>query len=350
MSPIAWNLITKNIQPDEQMRRQIRQQLARLKEHCRAYSSDKVHLQVVLEKHPRKRLHTAELTLRLPGNILRGESSEPHLMTAFDNALQVVLRGLESGKGGRQRRALRKRDRAGEQPQAPANAGFAAEPQPRGSGPQNLQDVLREFFRQNYHWLLHHARRHIRHEQTTGDIPPGALDPRDIVDEVARRAEANVRRKPKSMSWLVWVFRLLHEEFRRQRERLKQELADAIPTEKRTTLPELRPKALLPLEQMLEQEITPQTITTGDVVPNPEALPPDRLVEEKELLEQLQDAIGNWPRPEREVFELYFVRGFEPGEIAQITREPLEQVKGTLATVQARLREELLQAEPRLAA
>ena len=350
MSPIAWNIVTRNIQPDEWSQREIRQKLARLDEYFKAYSSDKVHLQVLLEKHPKKPLHTAELTLRLPANILRSEKSAPALMTAFNKALQVVLGELETGKGGKQRGALRKRDRGSKQPQAPENSGFAAEPQARGSGPQNLQDVIREFFQQNYHLLLGHARRHIRHEETAGDIPAGALDARDIVDEVARRAETNVSRKPKRMSWVVWVFHFLHEELRRQRERLKQEQAEAIPTEKRTTLPELRPEALQPLEQMVEAVVEPQVIRTEDLVPNPEAVPPDRLVEEKELLEQLQEAIRSWPRPEREVFELYFVRGFEPGEIAHITREPLKEVKVTLATVQARLREELLQADARLAA
>ena len=184
----------------------------------------------------------------------------------------------------------------------------------------------------------------------TGDIPAQALDARDIVDEVARQAEAKASRKPKKMSWRVWLFHLLHEELRRQRERLKQEQAEAIPTEKQTIVPELQPKALQPMEQMVEKVLEPQVLRTEDVVPNAEAVPPDRILEDKELLEQLQGAVQNWPRPERETFELYFVQGFEPDEIARITGQPLKQVKETLASVQRRLREELLQEEARIAA
>jgi hypothetical protein len=37
---------------------------------------------------------------------------------------------------------------------------------------------------------------------------------------------------------------------------------------------------------------------------------------EKDLLEPLQTAVQNWPRAERDIFELYFIEGFEPDEIA----------------------------------
>ena len=211
-------------------------------------------------------------------------------------------------------------------------------------------NIIARNIQQNYHRLLYHARRHIRHEEMTGDIPAGALDARDIVDEVARQAETNVSRKPKKVSWLVWLFHLLHEELRRHRERLKQEQAEAIPTERETIVPELKPKALQPMEQMVERVLEPQVLRAEDVVPNPEAEPPDRILEEKELVEELQGAVQSWPRPEREAFELYFVQGFEPDEIAQITGQPLKQVKETLATVQGRLRKELLQEEARIAA
>lgn len=348
MASILWNIITRNIQPDEQA--EIRPKIARLEKHLKDSPPDKVHLQIVLEKHPRKPLHTAKLTLRMPSNVLRAEKSAPELRQAFDDALQSLLGELESGKARRRREVSKQADQAPERPPAPETGGFAAEPQAQGTGPQNLQDIIREFFQQHYNRLLYHARRHIRHEELTGEIPAGALDARDIVDEVARQAEAKASRKPKKVHWLVWLFHLLHEELRRQRERLKEEQAEAIPTEKRATLPELKPKALQPMEQMVEKVIEPQILHKEDVIPNPEAVPPDRVLEEKELLEELQDALQSWPRPEREIFELYFVQGFEPDEIAQITGQPLKQVKDTLATVQARLRQELLQEEARAAA
>ena len=43
-------------------------------------------------------------------------------------------------------------------------------------------------------------------------------------------------------------------------------------------------------------------------------------------------------------------RNIQPDENARITGQPLKQVKETLATVQGRLRKELLQEEARIAA
>jgi RNA polymerase sigma factor (sigma-70 family) len=193
----------------------------------------------------------------------------------------------------------------------------------------------------DYYHLVYHARRHLRHWELAEEIPRGALDARDIVDEVVRQAEIQASRKPKRMNGRVWLFHLLHDELRRQLRRLKQEHTQAIPTEKRITLPELEAKTLQPLEQMVEKVIEPQILRAQDVIPDPDAVPPDRFVAEKELLQQLQAAIQSWPEREREVFELYFVRRFEPEEIAQITGQPLNKVKRTVARVQSLVRAEM---------
>jgi RNA polymerase sigma factor (sigma-70 family) len=345
MASIVWKLITRDIEAEEQTRQQIRHEIALLEERLTGFAPEKLHLQIVLERHQRKPLYTAQLMLRLPANLLPSEKSAPDLMKAFDEALEALLGELDPGKSRHQRRAPREPDRGAEQSQPPPRARFAAEPQPQGIGLQNLRDVIREFFQQHYQRLLYHAQRHIRHNEMTGDVSLGAIDPHDIVDEVARQAEANVKRKPKRMSWLVWLFYLLHKELRRQRDLLKQEEAEAVPTEKPTILPELKPGSLQPLEQMVEEVIEPQVIRTEDVIPNPEAVPPDRILEERELLEDLQDAIQKWPQPEREAFELYYVQGFEPDEIAPVTSQPLTKVKDILAKIQGKLREELLREE-----
>src|SRR5690349_20859142 len=124
MASIVWNIITRNIHADEQVRKEVRQKLAGLEKHLEVFPPTNLHLQVLLEKHPKKPLHTVELTLRLPANILRSKRSAPDLMTAFDDALQILLGELESGKGGGQRGALSKSNQGGEQAQAPV--GFAA--------------------------------------------------------------------------------------------------------------------------------------------------------------------------------------------------------------------------------
>jgi len=51
-------------------------------------------------------------------------------------------------------------------------------------------------------------------------------------------------------------------------------------------------------------------------LPDLHAVPADQIAVEKDLLEPLQNTLRTWPRAERDIFELYFIEGFEPDEIA----------------------------------
>jgi ribosomal subunit interface protein len=345
MQFVLWNIVGNNVQVDEPLQRKLWQKITRLEKHLKGFPAEKVHLQLLLEKPPRKALHRVTLTLQLPADILRAEKSAPELLKGFDEALEALRRKLEAFQSGHQGEELQKYGQPRPQAPTPEWAGFAAEPQSPGSGPQQLKDLIRQFFKHHYRSLLHHARRDMRHDELAGALPGGVLDARDLVAEVARRAEAHPNRKPEKMSWRVWLYHLLHEELRRQRRRLREERATEVSTEQRTTLPELKPEALQPEEEMVEKVLEPQPIQIEDVVPDPNAVPPDQIVEEKELLEQLQDTLRSWPPLERELFELYFVQGFEPQALAQITRQPLKKVKDTLLSIQRRLREELREEE-----
>jgi len=345
MQSIQWNIITRNIEVDQEFQGKLRLKIARLEKHLKGFSPERLYLQIRLEKHPSRQLYSTTLTLTSPADIFRAEKSAPDVLKAFDDALHALQRELEPLSSPRAHNHAGKHHETREHSPAAETASFAAEPEPRGAGPQNFQDIVRKFLRHHYHRLFHHARRDIRHDELTGNLPTGALDPRDIVDEVARQAEANANRKPEKVSWRVWIFHLLHEELRRQRRIFKQQQAHEIPTEKRASVVELKPEALQPLEQTVEKVIEPQVIRIEDIVPDPEAIPPDRFVEEKELLEELQEAIQTWPRPERELFDLYFVQGFEPEEIVQITGQPLKKVKDTFPIVQNRVREQMLEEE-----
>src|SRR5207244_1702283 len=76
----------------------LREKIAKFEKHLKHFRPDTVHLQVALERHPQKVLHTAALTLRLPSNILRSEKFAPDVIKTFDDAVKALLRELESLK------------------------------------------------------------------------------------------------------------------------------------------------------------------------------------------------------------------------------------------------------------
>ena len=92
----SWNLVTKNFHAHEQLQQKLRQTLTKLQQHLEHFPSDALHLQVVLEKHPRKPQFTAGLVLRVPSNILHSEHEAPDPVPALNGAVKSLLRQLAS--------------------------------------------------------------------------------------------------------------------------------------------------------------------------------------------------------------------------------------------------------------
>ena len=108
-TPLPWNLLTKNLRGHELLRDKIRQKISKLEKYLVHFPPDSVHLQINLERHLKKPLFFAGLTLRLPSNILHTQksaadvggnlrmiSSAPHPNPAFYH--QTLAQALATGK------------------------------------------------------------------------------------------------------------------------------------------------------------------------------------------------------------------------------------------------------------
>ena len=71
---------------------------------------------------------------------------------------------------------------------------------------------------------------------------------------------------------------------------------------------------------------------------------PDEVVTEHELVDYFQRAAATWPEKDRAVFELHFLEGFEPDEVAMLEKMKPEQVSELIEIIQARLRHLLREA------
>jgi ribosomal subunit interface protein len=325
---IPWNIVTKNLSPGDAripLEKKLQQKIAKFDRHLSHFAPDAVHLQIVLEKHPRKDRYLASLTLRVPSDILHSEEAGRDLIGAFDEAVQSLLRKVKSYKTTRHGEKFWKRKERREKLHALKATGFAFERQDEGEGPQTQKDVVRELFQQHDKEFLRHVRRHILQDELAGDLPKDAVNPRDVLKEVARRAEAKADKGPKRGSWLTWFYRLIHEELKRQRRLLKQKKPE--PVRKTKTSPE-------------ETRVTASRAPAAEVIR--EEVPPEQIAARKDVVAQLEQDMRNWPRPEREVFELYYVEGLDPEEIMMVTNQPLKTVRETLESIQHRLREEML--------
>lgn len=343
---LPWNLVTKNLHGHELLRKKLHQKITKLEKHLKHFPAHTVHLHIALERNPKKECHTAALTLRVPSNILRGEKSAPDVIKAFDDALKALLRELESLKAEWRRETFWKRKARRAELRALIGARFAAEPQAEGAGPQSVRDVIRELLASHHARLLRYVRRQLWHDITAGEVPRDAIDPRAVVDEVARRALAAPQKKPDGMNYLLWFYVLARQELARRRKALKVQANEAVPLEAPQVLPDDLAvaegyDAEQPLD-IIERELEPTVAETKDLLPDPRAESPAEIVSRRELLAELRRAASAWPTPEREVFELYFVEGFEPDEVAMILGQPVSRVRELTESLQKRLRTEAL--------
>ena len=320
---IPWNVVTKNLSPGDAripLEKKLQQKMAKFERFLVRFPPDAVHLQIDLEKHPRKDRYLASLTLRVPSDILHSEEAGRDLIGAFDEAVKSLLRKLKSYKSSERGEKFWKRKTRREKLHALKACRFAFEPEKQGEGPQTRKEVVRELFRQHDKEFLRHARRHILHDERAGDLPKDAIKPRDVLNEAMRRAMAKADEGPKRGSWLAWFYRLIHKELKRQRrlwEERKPGQVKASPDDTRVTA---------------RQE------SGGDM----EKVPPVEIAARKDVVAQLEQDMRNWPRPEREVFELYYVEGLDPEEIMMVTNQPLKSVRQNLESIQRRLRDEML--------
>ena len=91
-----------------------------------------------------------------------------------------------------------------------------AEPVEDETGPQTLAEVVASLIAAHDQQLLAHARRVLHMAELTGDIPAGAIDARDSVNEVVRICLAALEKKPSDLTYEEWFYRLVVEETGRQ--------------------------------------------------------------------------------------------------------------------------------------
>ena len=94
----SWNIVTKGFHAHEQVHQKVRSALSKLERHLEHFPSDALHLQIVLEKHPRRPQFTAGLVLRVPSNIMHSEHDAPDPVSALNGAVKTLLRQLASLK------------------------------------------------------------------------------------------------------------------------------------------------------------------------------------------------------------------------------------------------------------
>ena len=345
-SAIKWNIINKNLSPGFIAKEKLARKIAELGKYLVHFRPETLYLQVTLEKLAENGTYTVRLTLRLPSNILHVEKTDGDLLQAIDctiAALKSELSLLKAEARGdyRWKRSAWSARRNAEE------ALVFSEPMESGAGPQSQVDIVADLLAAHDEHLLAHARRGVRMAELSGELPRGAVEARDIVDEAARICLLHPEEKPDELTHEQWFYRLIRDELVRHRRQLAQEQLFR-------TEPRGEPQGSLedeaegydaeqPLD-LITREIEPEEDLPEERIADPALVPPDAAIAGKELVEWFQQEVKCWPASEQEAFELYYLVGLDAGEIAMIRQERKEGTEALLAEIQLGLRDLLRRA------
>src|ERR1039457_6444166 len=102
---LKWNPVTKGMRPHAQLQNKLQEKIAQLETHLQHFPSHAVHLQVNMERHPKRGWFATALTLRLPSNVLESKKSGSDPLPVFYRAIKALLREVAVLKSALRREA-----------------------------------------------------------------------------------------------------------------------------------------------------------------------------------------------------------------------------------------------------
>ncbi|HWP27086.1 MAG TPA: HPF/RaiA family ribosome-associated protein [Xanthobacteraceae bacterium] len=291
-----WNIVTRRLHRHPLLRERIRSKIRALERHLQRFPSDAVHLLVELERHPRKEEHRAVLTLRLPSHILHADKSAKSVIAALSSAVKALLKELKALKERLREEPQWKRKARRKQP------AFAPAPGEDELAPQSAADIRDAFFESHRPSLMRFARRAANRGRSR-DNPVSEREIAELVGEAKDKLAAMSGRQ-KLTSERAQIYRLV-------REAVTQREGSSGST---------------------RHSSWPSSAYEGSTA-------------QSGLLSAMDRALAALPTFEQEVFDLHYVEGFEPDEIAMITRKSASQVKEAIRTIDNQIRRSL-RSEP----
>jgi len=341
---IAWNIVNHTGEAFEFVSDKVRQKIRKLENFLRRFPQDSVHLQIILDEVAKRKAYTVSFNLRIPSNVLCVSKESKSLVQALDEASRTLLQRLEKDKSRRRREHLRKRCRKSEQ----LVTEFAEVPLAVGAKPQTQADLISEILEENYERLLRFVKRQINEYIVAGTVPEDAIDPRDIVDQLAQEALSNPDSKPKDMDFPTWCASLA---FRHTRKAVRQYLTDSslsVPIDLDVE-PDIDERPLDDLEaeefalNILHDVIEPEEATLADYIEDTRIKPSDVTSAERDMVATLRDNARSWPKIDREIFEMHFLEGLNAADIAVALQCDRKDVVRSLDRIQNTLRRRWLQ-------
>jgi RNA polymerase sigma factor (sigma-70 family) len=269
-------------------------------------------------------------------------SKESHsLVAAMDEGVNTLVRRLKRLKA-RYRKDYAWKHRRGEG--MPEHAvTFTQSPLPVNAGPRTREDAVVEVLKQDYTRLLGFVSRQLNEYVLSDSVPKGTIDPHDIVDRVAECVLRHPKLKPDSMDYRTWCSSLAFKETRNAIRSYAEEASMSVPVDLDSP-PESEQEGEDDLEpeefalNLLQSYLEPDETTLADIIPDPHVESPETEVVRTDMLAALRTMSRQWPKADREVFQLHFLEGLSVDDVARTFACDRSAIEATVSRLRARLR------------
>jgi RNA polymerase sigma factor (sigma-70 family) len=308
----------RNLDFLESYEKLIDRQTQKIRKMLPTFDPEVTDLTVTLERLTRGSQFQTSLVLSLPQRVISVEEIQDNPSSSLVRAFGELRRRIKRFKSQLNREKLWRKQ--------PSLGGGEAVVEPvrelEGAISDNLEKV------ENY------IRREIYHQIITGTIPPGVLEPHELVDDVFLQVTSKSNQRPLSVPLDQWMFRITREtlqarlrelESTRNQPRVEEDATQKVPWEDEG-FNFYQPDEALQIEDILEDGASSN---------------PEEILEKDELEQQLQRSIAKLPESFRESFVLYVLEGFTSDEIAMLTGKTPRQVIDEVENAREMLRNEL---------
>ncbi len=339
----ATRIVARNLVLSERDKERIQYKVAKLNKLLSRFPANSVDLQVAVERLKRRGNEIiVSLTLRIPSDVLYCQKRASQLSVVMDEAVRTMEREVQKhkahlrGAAAWKRRTRRERQFALSRPMP--------EPEPMlDEQSDQLKSMISRLLRDNYERLLNYINNKLADMEASNQVAPGVLNPQVILETVAIICLRHPRRKPATMSYMVWFYALAGRELsvaaRSERRKNRKEISlDELTESDSNAERGSGYDAEQPMD-MIEHIFEPKSSELGELTPDLSVQQPDFQAARVDLFAAVRSLAEHWPELEREAFELHFIEGLESFEIAVLKSIPVSRVEQAIDAINQSLRE-----------
>lgn len=305
---VHWAYIGCTKEDEEALQRCWDARQFRLHARAEAMENEPVALQIVASRHEGAPQWRFQLAFYLPGRTVVVEDGGDDPGEAMDNMLADLMHRVERLEERPEKVTVRR------------EGLHAVIPLLERCRREGRSDVFFAWLTPLMGSLASHVRRELRTREREREIPPGRIEPSDVLDEVLVQTHDQFDRRPAKLPLDLWLLQLADQAL----DRAAQNVAE-VSLEEQVPQPSEEPHESQ-RDRWIEWATVAETIDLADVLPGTPT--PDRWdsldAEAKQV--EMDRLLSRLPRIQRQALVLHAVYGFSPAEIADFQNRPETEI------------------------